>query len=269
MSLCVWLLWRRSEVTAAPIADRRLNGIYSLEEGEVLRLIPLPGVAERARHLRGSNPALLSKAQFGLRWDGKLRPWSQSSGGSIGSAIWQIGIERADVEVEQAIGLVPMPGDWVVRHTAPVAEKIRALESIIKANLGRSVRIEKRLVEREVIDVTGQFSHTPRPDAKRFPTHIHLYSDAEFDDGMWTGGGSGSFAEFLGSLSMTIDRQVIDNAVPRPDHRLAWSHYISSRRPDENEKALEQFLKNVSEQTSLRFTREKRPVEVYFVREVK
>ena len=37
MTLCMGLLWRRSEVTTAPIADRRLNGIYSLEEGEVLR----------------------------------------------------------------------------------------------------------------------------------------------------------------------------------------------------------------------------------------
>ena len=40
--LGVWLLWRQSEVSSAPVADRRLNEVYALEEGEVLRLVPSP-----------------------------------------------------------------------------------------------------------------------------------------------------------------------------------------------------------------------------------
>ena len=86
---------------------------------------------------------------------------------------------------------------------------------------------------------------------------------------MWTGGGSGSFEKFLGYLSSKTNRQVIDKAGSRPEHQVAWSEYISQKYADRDEKALAQFLKTVSEQTALHFTREKGPVEVYFVREVK
>jgi hypothetical protein len=124
-------------------------------------------------------------------------------------------------------------------------------------------------VEREVIVARGQFAHKPLSDATRYPSHVQLYPDATFEDGMWSGGGSGTLARLLEEVSSKANRQVIDLTTSAPKGRIAWSYYISQEHPDQDEKALEQFLKNVADQTSLQFTREKRPVEMYFVREAK
>lgn len=131
------------------------------------------------------------------------------------------------------------------------------------------MRIEKRATEREVIVVTGRFAHKPLADAKRFPAHLHFYPDSTFDEGMWSGGGSGRVPELLERVSSHANRQVIDMTTAPPEGRIGWSYYNSSEKPDQDEKALEQFLRNLADQTSLQFTREKRPVEIYFVREAK
>ena len=269
MVLGVWLLWRQSEVSSAPVADRRLNEVYALEEGEVLRLVPSPGIPERIKYMLGGNPALLATAQITVRWDGRAKPWSlRANGGSIGGGLSEIGIERADYS-DDALKFSRMTGDWVVRYEAPMAEKVRALESILKSSLGRTIKIERRPTEREVIVARGVFSHKPVAAAKQRPSHIHLYSDTRLDEGLWGGGGGGTFSQMLESVSNFINRPVIDESTSKPQRGITWSSYNQMKSPDKYEEALEQFLKNLAAQTSLTFTREKREVDMFFVREEK
>jgi hypothetical protein len=272
IAACFFIFWRHSRVTNIPIADRRLHEMYSLEDGEVLRLVPPPGVPERATFLGGSNPALLPRATFAVRWDGKIaKRWSMSSTPetTVGGVLWEIGIERAHYQMEPGLTLPSFRGDRVADFPAPMEQKLRAVEVLARSNLGRAIVIEKRSVEREVIVARGSFSHKPLSGAQRNPSHVHFYPDKTFEEGMWSGGGSGSLSELLKRVSSAADRQVIDLTTSTPQGRIAWSHYISPEKPDRDEKALEQLLKNLSDQTSLQFTREKRPIEIYFVREAK
>lgn len=273
MAGCLWLFWRQSRVTNIPIAERRVHEIYSLDDGEVLRLVPPPGIPERVRLMTTSNPAAMPRATIGVRWDGKTaRPWSLSvwPGKSVGNVLLtEIGIERAHYQMEPGLVLPSFQGDWVVDFNAKMERKVGALEALVYSNLKRSIRIQKEAVEREVIVARGQFAHKPLPDAKRFPSHVHLYPDKTFDEGMWNGGGSGTVSKLLEGVSDRVNRQVIDLTTLPPEGWISWSYYISPEKPDQDEKALEQFLKNLSEQTSLQFTREERPIEIYFVREAK
>lgn len=188
---------------------------------------------------------------------------------TLGGVLWEIGIERAHAQMQPGLTLPSFRGDWVVDFPAQMEQKLRAVEALVRSNLGRSIVIEKRSVEQEVIVARGTYSHKPLSGAQRYPSHVHFYPDKTFEEGMWSGGGSGSLSDLLNRVSSAADRQVIDLTTSTPEGHIAWSHYISPDKPDRDEKALQQFLKNLADQTSLHFTREMRPIEIYFVGEAK
>ena len=162
------------------------------------------------------------------------------------------------------------PGDWILRPEASETQRLQALQEILRREVGRDIRCELQQLEREVIVAKGTYELHRDPRARR-ANDVYMYSDV-FDANDGAGGGSGSWDKFLQTLGSRIGRRVLDEtAGPKPG-ALAWAHHRSSdlsRDPEGSARStkLDLLLANLSRQTSVTFTRERRTVPVWVITE--
>jgi hypothetical protein len=134
-----------------------------------------------------------------------------------------------------------------------------ALETTLREELHRNVRCERREVEREVIVARG------RPmvgDAKT----ILIYAEDLRETGV--GGGSGSLEEFLSHVGDKLGMPLVGEVSGGEGQRISWENredadytHMDSRLDELTAKV----LKNLTNQTGLSFTREKRTIGVWLV----
>ena len=253
---------------------------YGLDEGEVIRFLPPPYSPLRMQMLRGGNvglpPTVMGQMAFHANV-GARRQWgaSYATGNVSGSISWGTQLTRPEVDIPLELGRLAVDGDWYVRSEASVERRMRGLESILSQVTGKDLLIEKRMVERDVIVAGGQWVYhrlevTPAAAAvmgRLVPrnTAVHLFvDDSELLLGDM-GGGSGDLAGFLQQLEGNTGRRIIDEIEGVRPKRIQFSTYMMERRPDGP--GMDQYLANVQKQTSLKFTKTKRAVGVWFVRE--
>lgn len=269
---------------AAPVPEwkARFERAYRLEDGQVLRRLAPPHIAERLTYYRAEHagqaqaiPEPPDSFLFFVEPDGKFHNWGMSfTGGKVPLSLvltFPLGMQTYEFEGPANLLSIDLVGDWVVRPEAPTEQKLAALSRVIKEGTGRLVTFEKRPVERDVIVAKGRFALKPLPGARN-DRSVYLYVDPfKPDDG--GGGGGGDLPGFLKTLGTRVKQQVIDETEgPPPPEQFSWLHqrssYLHREQPGpERDAKLRALLENVTKQTGLKFENARRKVPVWFVTE--
>jgi RNA polymerase sigma factor (sigma-70 family) len=245
----------------------RFNEVYGLADGQIVKRIAPPFIAERRAFLKGQ-PTIggipIEQHVLTLEWDGQAK-WISISGspGSLAEFL-QMGVRLKAYELDEWGGKysTPIPGDWVVRKDATVEEKLRGLEQVL-AELGHPVHFEKRRVPREVVVVRGKYAYRTLDDSPVTPGfEIVDVMGKEKRPERELAITDRTMKAFCQNLEIGLLRQVIDET-GQGDEKIAWrDHHPGSEEID-------LVLQKLAWQTALTFTREKRETEVWFMVEGK
>ena len=251
---------------------------YRLEDNEVVKLIKPPFLPERQDYMidmcldQGGFDMLMDAWYIcgGFRWDGQLTrgPWyGGPSLPRIRSVLnWVLGIPDYDFVVSEELHDMQMPkGDWIVRNGASPQEKLSALEEIIRTELHRSIRFEKRTVERDTIVVTGRYAFTPLPDKDPDRLCLFIHEDRSLEKGE-----ADSLAELFDKLADGINIAIDNRTEPTQAGKIQYlqaDDVMDGFREQviDKEKDLPALLDTLARQTGLQFKVEKQPAEVWFV----
>ena len=257
-----------------PDLAKEFHEIYRLEAEEVFKLIKPPFVLGRQEYLlttpRYSSFALQHPGHHcGFHWDGELKAHSFSSSPSLWWVLYYVlDIPEYDYNLPKELK-VNLCGDWIVRADSPKDEQLRALEEIIYAELHRSIHFEKRKVEREVIVATGRYKFKPHPSGE-FPNHVYLTWDGTLGNPERT---VDSLAEIFRYLERVIKMKIVDETESMENTPIRYKESQNLGRiphePELRSERLSALLDNLARTTSLRFTVERQPAEIWFVTETR
>ena len=257
----------------------RFYEVYYLENDEILWLVSPPFIPEREQYYKSEHASQAEAIPRGpdviaFHWDEKLKNWGMSFGSSSGLNFileFVLGLESFEYEgPEELLGL-QLPGDWIIRNEVSQEIKLKALEQLITEELDRTIRFEKRTVERQVIVATGSFEFHPLSMAPN-NNRVYMFSDKFEPDAGGGGGTANSVSEFLTAIGDRVNVPIVDETQPSGDMQIDFDHHRSAylrKVKDEAEKSekLDMLLANITEQTELQFEVESRPVEIWFVTE--
>ena len=271
-----------------PVLKQQLNESYYLEEKQVLRHIPPSLIGPRIKldqanreisqleYLSSQNK--ITDRYLLFYWDGKIIEGSRpvfSKGVTLNTAFERIiGLSRFQYDIPEDLVNIEIPGDWILRKQTTKEDILRALNKIVQDYTKRSIRFEKRQIERDVIVVRGKFHFEPLSGTYD-DSCLHVFSD-KLDPDESGGGGTRSLDGFLNQrLAVTQLNQQVVNLAETPDeelirYRTHYSGYLG-KLPDGPERSakLDMLLENLTRQTSLTFTKERRIVDVWYVVEGK
>jgi len=257
----------------------RLDAAYRLRPGEVLRYIPPPFIPERLKYYQIDNPSQAKAIPAGptvlfFTQDGQGRLKNGSYG--FGPAQYplefalrfDLGFKPYEFEGPRDLLNLPVNGDWTIRQGLSQETLVTALEPILRKITGQHILFEKRTVDRDVVVVTGNHFAAPPPG-----TAIELYAENVHDNAYDSYGDLNNFFQRIGDR---LEIRVIDETKFDPPSlanattQLTWTNhrdsdgYIMKNRRNE---LIDKVLKNLADQTGLTFTRESRPVDVWFISE--
>jgi len=258
--------------------QKTFYSVYRLNEGEILKRIAPPFIPQRKdyyEHEHTSQALAIPEPPdyFTFHWDGKLKNWGLGFMGQVHNldAVLRhnliIGADQ--FEGQDELLQIEMPGDWIVRSDATQAEMLKALEKILKNEIGREIHFIKREVERPVIIASGNYEFHPLSGTYD-DSQINFYSDTLDPDEGSGGGPADSLSDIFDVLAKRTGLQVIDNSQPGDFKSIGYGHHRSSgltriKDPTEKEKKLQLLLDNLARQTNLSFKIEIQPVEKWFV----
>ena len=179
----------------------------------------------------------------------------------------ELGFQPYEFEGPQNLLNLTVNGDWTISQGISQDDLVKALEPILWKATKHHIVFQKQTVERDVIIVTGNhFAVQPG-------TSIQLYAENLHDNDY---NGYGDLKAFLQNVGTRleircIDETKMDSQSPGNEtSNLTWIYYrdsdaiaMKSRRAELTNKV----LKNLADQTGLVFTREQRPVDVWFISE--
>jgi len=250
----------------------RFDAAYLLKDGEVVKHIRPPFIAERVAFYR-SEESLREQAKvipeppnyFTFHQsDGKIQNWGLGFIGSDRHTLYYVlrhvfGLKRFEIQGSAVLLNLSMEGDWTLRDGAELPALMGALETILRRELNRNVRCEKRGVERGVIVARG------RPQVQN-ENAVRIYAEDASDDG--AGGGTGKITEFLAHVGDTLGLPVVSEVGDREPRKISWENHADANYTTMDSRLnelTEKVLKNISDQTGIAFTREKRTIDVWFV----
>lgn len=254
--------------------------IYRLDEGEVIKFIKPPFVLGRQEYLIFSNShnylnpyamECMGGFQYCFLWDDKFKVNSASTGRRqrLNSLLsWMLQIPSYDFIVPKELKIYLSKGDWIVRADSTKKEQLKALEDIIYAETNRKIRFVKRKIERDVIVSKGRYGFKPH---SIWPDHYHVH--LTWDDNLSGGRGRiDSLKELFRYLEFRIKMKIVDETEPMKNTPIRYKQSseidrISNFEGIRKREALNTLLDNITKTTSLQFTVEKRPAEIWFVKE--
>jgi drug/metabolite transporter superfamily protein YnfA len=283
LAVLAWLLCFAQKPTGpAALGKKWHEQVYSLDEDEVLRLIPPPYSPQRAVDFgRGRGPpTALGEMVYQLQQGGTRVTQRSYGGGYLVNAVqWVMFLSRPRVEYVKDLMLVPYAGDWIVRTDAPLERRAEALQSILRQAMGRQISIERRMEDREVIVASGKWELRQDPELARlikeralgeFPfatTHLYTTALSPTPGVRWDDVKTGDLPEFLRVLEQgTMWRFEDEVTEPRPRF-VTWRRDPELRRTPTGQWNPAELLANVERQTSLKFNKTRRTVPVWFVLE--
>jgi RNA polymerase sigma factor (sigma-70 family) len=254
----------------------RFEAAYKLKDGEDLRYIATPYIAERTESFATALPAAFrinpTPPDFSVikQSDQGALKWDSFAFGSKQHALRYIldetlGFWQYEVEAPEELLNLNLPGDWTVREGVNRETLLAALEPILFQATGRRVHFEKRTEEREVIVARGL--------AKRV-AKIQMYAEKpDGKDGM-PGTQTGNLNHILNQVGRQLDIPMVNEAQTKPPNGDSFeielnlfpnSHY--STMGDRRAELTDLVLKNLTAQTGLTFTREQRAVDFWVATE--
>ena len=251
----------------------RFDAAYKLKNGEVIRYIAPPYIPERAEYYH-TEEILQSQAKaiprgpdlfvFKQDTNGQLQ-YASCGFGFKQHSLQQIlddplGFWRYEFEAPNELLNLNLPGDWTIREGASREALLAALEPIVFKATGHHIHFEKRIVEREVIVAHG--------NAKSPETKVQIYAEKKGNNGM----GHGSLQQLFGKVGEQLNIYVVNEAQIDPLYAdlFDWEDYPDSnysKMGNRRGELTDKVLQNLTTQTGLTFTREQRPVNVWFVTE--
>jgi hypothetical protein len=280
-------LLRRLRQAGAPLLEalRDQHG-YALGPKENVKRIAPPFPDARMEWYRVANPTQFEHIPAGpdamlFRWENnRLRNWGMSFGGYDLDDVVEAtaGIHPQWIEGPAELREKELPGDWIVRPTASREEILTELERILNRELSMGVRLRLAEVERDVYVACGKYKFKPLPgqpavdetqltDRVSRTDPIQIFG-AELAPDSGAGGGMGNFQEFCDWLGEWVAAPIVIEVDQPPRGELSWrlherSPFTDAERARAHDPKL--VLPNISKQTGLEFTRERRPVKVLFV----
>lgn len=263
-----------AEMAKRPAWWRRFHEVYSLKDHELLRRIAPPFIPEREQYYlqmhRGRAQAVPeSPDYFAFHWDGRLRNWGLGFTGAkrpLRAVLrHSLGMKAYEFEGPKDLLEIQLPGDWVVRRGASQAAKLAALERIIREGTGRDIRFQMREVVREVLVARGRYLFHRQAGAHP-ERGVHVYAEI-LDPDEASGSGFGDPAKFFKRLADRLNVRIVGLTKPH-DGWVSWYFHHDSyhmRMGQRRQELTQKVLDNVSRQTSLRFSWERRKVPVWFV----
>jgi hypothetical protein len=262
----------------------RFDEVYSLDDGEVLRWVGYPYIPERQiyatqelRYYSGTdNPPPPGYLYF--RWDGKLRNWTLALHEcSLGLVLRDIGFRRYELDGPEKLLRLKLGGDWIARDNAPPEDRLLAFERILQNELGRTIRFEKRKVNRDVIIVRGQYKRV-RLEGVKHPNKIYVYPDSAWGPisgpEPWGGGGTGSIVKLIEMVGSHFNRPIVFETEDLSDITVSYftsqSYSLAianAKKREVIQETLDSVLQNLSKQTSLQFEYGQRERDVWFITE--
>jgi hypothetical protein len=253
---------------------KRFHEVYRLEEGETVKFVPAPFIPERANYLgRHVKDPVKFGGQFTFAWDETKRGDARLVYHSLASAPGKIigGFANCgelpateyeyhgDVKARDAA----LHGDWIFRKSASRDDRMKAVENVIRARVKVPVRAEKKKEQREVLVVTGKLEHKKMRGTRNHDS-IHVYTD-KLDSEEGADGGRGQLHELLTLVGEYARHRVIDETESSRVN-IAFTLHHSAAEHRGNAAWLDQMLKNLQDQTGLKFKFEQRAVELWVIR---
>jgi thiol-disulfide isomerase/thioredoxin len=261
-------------LTHRPAWRRRFDEHYGLAVAESLRHIAEPFIPERTQFItsrlnRYGGVGTLPE-RIRLSFSEGIPPSDSMAGSgaatlrSLLSSLAPSGSPRGLFDCPPQLAKLKLPGDWVVRESAPLAERLKALEGILATEFHQPIHFVLGKKVREAVVVTGQYKFQALPGAVDKSINWTL-SESDIQRG--GGGGSGHLSDFLGSLTSFYNRPFIDETKNGPGEPLSWSQRMSVVEVDrpKDSKNLNKVLSLLSRQTGLTFRIDQRPVDVWHV----
>jgi beta-lactamase regulating signal transducer with metallopeptidase domain len=275
-----------AEQYADPDLEKEFHEVYSLDKDEIIKLIKTPFVLGRQEYFQ--KPSSIYPRMFDsldsqgaiqacLLWDGEQLMQTSLTGYTNThkkprlefTLLLTLRMPNYDFNLPEELNIEMPYGDWIVRADSPRNEQLRCLEEIISAETNRAIRFEKRIAEQEVIVVRGRYKFKPHPSGK-YPDYIPVTSQDEITKSAEIQTAD-SLAEFLRSLERLHEIIIVDKTEPVENvtiryksggSKLGWIKY-----PEERRWKLNILLDNLAKTTSLQFTVESRPEQIWFVTE--
>lgn len=278
------------------VYEEQFKRIYRLEEGEVLKNIPLSLaeprikideinnaievlVREGSQIMPSSSPDEIKRMNEEnhytmFSWDGKRakRGPNFTDGVSIKTAFETIVVlsQFQYDSISDTLSSIKIPGDWVIRSGASKKQLLAAFEGILRDFTNRSIRFEKRQVKLDVIVARGEFHFKPLGSTYN-DNWIHVFSD-KLDTDESGGGGTYSLDSFLTQQLARQIKQMVVNLTKSSNDDIEFSYgchmsaYLAKIFDGSERKSkLDLLLKNLSRQTSLVFTKERREIDIWNV----
>lgn len=238
---------------------KRFNEVYALAPGQIVKQVPRPMIPERQMYWDQRNGGhawtLHNEESFTFEWDGNKAEWtSLSAGGGRLSMALQMGAKLKGWEIDSSIPMdLSFPGDWVIRKGAICRQVMDSLAEIVSQRLGRQLRFDTKTITAEAIIARGTYHFVPLPGNPNDGV-VDLYGGNNpnappvFIHPM-------SIRALLGSVEACTTRKVIDETgsgnmqIKVKDHQLVTDSDL--------------LIRNISAQTSIRFDREPRQIEVW------
>ncbi|TWU12232.1 Regulatory protein BlaR1 [Symmachiella macrocystis] len=245
------------------------------KETALLRIAP-PFPKSRLAFYRVKSPGQADAIPAGpdnmfLHWkDDKVLTWGMSFAGGDGTnlrtairmllrvypqeIIWGDGLESLNIT-----------GDFVVNTKASQPRILARLEKLFNDQSEQKLSMKFRDKERDVYVAGGEFNFKPiDPDNKR----IEIYGERLNTDPSRGGGGSGNVDKFLEWVGMWIEKPVLGELESPSKERVSWHYNLESSFNEEQRRQAKDpaiVLKHVTEQTGLKFKKEKRKLRTLII----
>jgi hypothetical protein len=186
-----------------------------------------------------------------------------------------IGLSKFDYDIPDEILDIVIPGDWIIRTGAQTDQLLSSFNEVFCSYTKQPMYFHKRRVQRDVIVARGRFKFKPL-SVTYDNSWIHIFSD-ELDKNEGGGGWlSKSLDRFLRQRLAVehLGRQIVNLAESTDKARYNFGTHLSSylkKLPPgpEKENKVRKLLENLSQQTGLTFSRERRAVDVWYVEKLK
>ena len=259
------------------------DAVYSLDANQALKRVAPPFPPVRRQFIINHEPhqAQVPGAAFMnttclFQYDNDLAPkvCFQGRGFLKLSEILQYacGLDIVEYSGPEHLLDLRLAGDWIVRQDATMDERLRSLERILYEETGKNVTFKKQRVDTPVVKATGIFQYHRLPGALN-ENDVQLFADASSNQShAYTGGGSGTLAQFLRHLTNRTGQRFVAETLSS-DMDVSWSDYQSSKlAPYDGPQQMYRhdlalLLENVTQQTRLTFTRERRKIDEWHLHE--
>ena len=206
-----------------------------------------------------------------LTWDEKK---NQAKGGmdsgrkTLIDLLRDFSFYKREFEGDPALLERRVPGDWIKRDSARRVDVLAAFQNILNSQLDLAIRFVPHEVERDAFIAGGTFEfHLLGSEYAN--EQIHLFAEKpDPPDNIRGGGGSGDLDHFLDYVGRLGKIRIINENKSAAVENLIWrQHSSATSGPLQKDPALfEMLLKNVSQQTSLRFRKERRNERIWLVK---